>query len=218
MLRKDISKILESKAEETSDFFFIQIGSGDGKKTDPIYDYVKKYKWKGILIEPVKSLYDELKRNYKGFEENLAFRNIAIDVEEGYKDFYRISNISNNNVKKPFWYDQIGSLDKEIVLKHKDEIPGLEENLLKEKIRCISLNQLFKQEEVKKVNLLHLDVEGYDYKIIRSINFNFVKPDMILYEHKHLGEYNRVKCMEYLFNRGYVFIVQGDDTFAYKKA
>src|SRR5450755_3498299 len=31
---------------------FIQIGSNDGRKNDPLYKYIRKNAWKGILVEP----------------------------------------------------------------------------------------------------------------------------------------------------------------------
>ena len=34
---------------------FVQIGSNDGIKNDPLHRYIKKNNWKGILVEPDKA-------------------------------------------------------------------------------------------------------------------------------------------------------------------
>ena len=42
------------KQPKMNGFFFIQIGSNDGRFGDPIRKNIKKYNWSGILIEPIK--------------------------------------------------------------------------------------------------------------------------------------------------------------------
>ncbi len=67
------------------------------------------------------------------------------------------------------------------------------------------------------LNLLHIDTEGYDYKIIKSINFEVVRPDLILYEHIHLSEHDESNCQNFL--RGHQYKIfkpeEGYDTLAY---
>jgi hypothetical protein len=51
--------------------------------------------------------------------------------------------------------------------------------------------------------LLHIDTEGHDNVILRSINFNKIVPSMILFEHKHFdGPFlmgpKYVDCCKYL--------------------
>lgn len=58
-------KILDTRAKITDDFFFIQIGSNDGILHDQIHNYVMKYNWSGVLIEPVKYIFNSLVKNYE---------------------------------------------------------------------------------------------------------------------------------------------------------
>lgn len=61
---------------------FVQIGANDGQWNDPIYKFIRRDKWTGLLIEPQKDIYNRLIQNYNGFK-NLLFENVAIDHQEG---------------------------------------------------------------------------------------------------------------------------------------
>jgi FkbM family methyltransferase len=207
-----VGKIIGQHSRNNEAFFVIQIGSNDGRTGDPIYKYVVKNKWKGILIEPVPYIFKKLKRTYKGFK-GLTFENVAIGERSGYKTFYRIER--NNNPDNPAWYDQLGSFKKAVVEKHRNEIPDFYKNLISEKVRCISLNKLLSKHKVSKINLLHIDTEGYDYEIIKHIPFGTTKPEMIFYEHLHLTKSDENLCEKLLRDNGYKLMSTKEDTLAY---
>lgn len=211
ILQMRMDAFVRKYAESTKDFFFIQIGSNDGKKNDPIHKHIVKYGWKGILIEPVPYLFQKLKTTYRG-QESLIFENIAIANKDGYKTFYRVEE--NNEPGNPPWYDQLGSFRKEVVLKHRDKVPNLEKHLISEEIQCLSFDSLMLKHAVKKIDLLHIDAEGYDYEIIKTVPFARIKPHMILYEHKHLSGEDRRACLALLRANGYAILEMRNDTFA----
>ncbi|MEO5995916.1 MAG: FkbM family methyltransferase [Chitinophagaceae bacterium] len=192
------------------DFFFIQIGSNNGKNNDPLFDLVNKYGIKGILIEPVPYIYDKLKENYKK-NDGLIFENVAIgQPNEGLK-FYRLKKSENTDI--PFWYDQLGSFNKEVILKHKDHIPNMEELLIEEPVEVRSFEYLIKKHNVGRINLIHIDTEGYDYEVIKLINFDEVAIDVILFENNHLSAADYAACIELLRKNKFNEIVKlGHDT------
>ncbi len=198
--------------EKAANFFFLQIGSNDGKTGDPIYKYVKRYHWKGVLVEPVPYIFNKLRDNYKN-SKGLIFENVAIAHRNGYRIFYRIKKNSEPN--NPYWYDQLGSFNKRVVLKHRDRIPNFDTYLSKEKIKCISFKKLLLKHKIKKIDLLHIDTEGYDYEIIKLIPFDHLKPAMILYEHTHLSPLDTKKCLALLKKLNYSIIPMRKDTLAY---
>ena len=55
-------------AHRKPDLFFLQICGMDGKRFDPIYAFVKHYRWKGIILEPLPDLFEALAANYAGSE------------------------------------------------------------------------------------------------------------------------------------------------------
>jgi hypothetical protein len=59
---------LHALAHRKPDLFFLQICGMDGKRFDPIYAFVKHYRWKGIILEPLPDLFEALAANYAGSE------------------------------------------------------------------------------------------------------------------------------------------------------
>lgn len=199
------------RSQKNADFFFIQIGSNDGVSGDPINSYVTKYKWAGILVEPVRYLFQELIKNYRG-ENNLVFENVAIASKKGFKRFYFLKKTADS---LPWWYKQLGSFSKKQLLKHK-KIPNIKKYIVAEKVRTIRFMDLIQKYSVNKIDLLHIDVEGYDYEILKLINFDEIKPKMILFEHKHLSNESHEESQDLLKKNGYMLCRFGIDTFAYQ--
>ena len=108
----------------------IQIGANDGSRFDELNIFIKKYKIKSVLVEPINEYFEDLKRNYKNFE-NVYFENSAITVGTKKKEIFVVNNKNIND------YDEhikgISSFDKNHLIKH-----GVKSNhILKKKINCI---------------------------------------------------------------------------------
>jgi len=58
-----------------------------------------------------------------------------------------------------------------------------------------------KDKNVSNIDLLLLDCEGYEFEIIKSINFDEQNISMIRYEFYHIK--NKQECDEYLMSKGY---------------
>lgn len=211
-MTKNISKILENYANLKKDVIFLQIGSNNGKNGDPIYRHVINGNWKGVLVEPVKYLYDELIKNYKYCQGRLIFENVAISHENGEESFYRLKKCENPDL--PIWYDQLGSFKKDVILKHKRDIPNLEELLIEEKVHTINFHSLVDKHSLHGINLLHIDTEGFDFEIIKMMNFDILKPDILLFEHKHLPILDYQTCINLLKKKKYKLFSHEGNTIA----
>jgi len=54
---------------------------------------------------------------------------------------------------------------------------------------------------IETIDLLVLDCEGYEFEILKSIDFSTIKPKVIRYEYKHIP--NKDECDRYLIGHGY---------------
>ena len=61
---------------------FIQIGSNDGLKNDPLRKNILAGNWKGILVEPDYNNFQKLIQNYSGVQ-GLVFENTGIADRNG---------------------------------------------------------------------------------------------------------------------------------------
>ncbi|MBK6937124.1 MAG: FkbM family methyltransferase [Chitinophagaceae bacterium] len=80
--------------------FFVQIGANDGKSGDPLYEFIINHNWKGILVEPMPDVFEQLKENFSFASGRLIFENSAISDTGGEFTLYYIDN---SEKKFPEW-------------------------------------------------------------------------------------------------------------------
>lgn len=213
--QKPIEEILESYSNFKKDVFFIQIGSNDGVSGDSINKYVNQYDWQGLLVEPVSYLFEKLKQNYSTHKSRLFFENSAVSSEDGEAIFYRLK--TDNDPNLPGWYNELGTFNKEVILKHKNHISGFDDLLIEEKIKTISFNSLLQKYNIKNVDLIQIDTEGYDFEIIKLINFKNINLDIILFEHLHLKKSDYQQSIKILKMNGFNLFADKWDTIGIRK-
>ena len=188
--RRKYRWLLNAIATARAQPFFIEIGSNDGVVHDPIFRHVLDNNWRGILVEPVAYYFEKLTRNYRS-NSNLVFENIAISNREETRDFFRVQEGLSF---MPNWCDGLGSFYLDVLLKHRWIIPNLADHIIKETVQCMSFEALLEKHRVDSIDLLMIDTEGYDYEIIKQIDFAKTIPHVIIYEHKHLPKSDRREC------------------------
>ena len=203
------------------ELFFIHIGANDGHWGDPIYKFIRRDHWKGILIEPQRIIFDRLKNNYKKLN-NLFFENVAIDSIEGERILYKISFTDSQ------WASGISSFIKNDIEKLIDagyidrmakaesiNLPANKEDWIsEEKVKIQTLKNVVDKYQVKQIDLIMIDAEGYDFEIIKTIPFEQIKPTVIIYEHSHFNEQIKNECSLFLINNGYKITATESDTIA----
>ncbi len=155
----------------------LQIGANRGSDdlTHIIYDNKDKL-GKVVLVEPLSILHSQLQKCYENI--SIIIEPVAISAhptQEKISFFYAKSNAPNY---------EVASLSKEHVLFH-----GFPENdIVEEAVVCYTVNELLNKHNLWKLDLLFIDAEGYDDKIIRSINFNKFSISEIIYENIHIKD------------------------------
>lgn len=186
----------------------IQIGSNDGKTGDPIFELInRKHNWEVLLVEPVPYLFERLKSNY-GSGRRFSFENVAIN-DGTTQVFYWVSDEAKKDIPNlPVWYDQLGSFNKFNILTHLDGI--LEPYIRELHVEGITLNKLIERNNIKAVDILHIDTEGYDWKVLSQFDLEKYNPLIILFEYKHLANSEIQGARDFLKNKYNIFQFEGD--------
>lgn len=179
---KKFNEIIE-KIGNTEDFFFVQIGSNDGMMNDPLYEYIKKYNWSGIMVEPVPYLYDRLVENYKD-RDNLIFKNVAVAETEDVMKFYYLKDDEYDKKNMSDGWHGLGSFKKDVIYKFRGKLKHFDTAITTMDVQTITFDSLVS--ENKNIDLLHIDTEGYDFEIIKSIDLQEYNISVILFENQHI--------------------------------
>ncbi len=188
---------------------FVQIGANDGIKNDPVHSFIKKYKWTGILVEPIPELMDKLKNAYHGVN-GLIFDNVGIAEENGFMDFYFLPPEFN----EPDWLQQIGTFDKNAILLNLENFPELLDKIETRKIATVSLKELMARNKVSKADLLIVDAEGFEYKILSQLDQLEGKPSFILFEWGCMDGKDQNMLYDFLRSQHYRLYSSGGDILA----
>lgn len=179
------TKLDEYIQTSNQDFFVLQIGANDGKMADPIHNKVKMYKWSGLFVEPITYLYNRLRTNYNGCN-NLKFENSVIAKHTGNIDFFQFPEELENNKEFPFWASGMGSVLEPFDSPGHKNVKSKNFEMVKKKTPCLTFTDLLNKHNVKHIDLLQIDTEGFDGEIICSIDFSRIRPKYIRYEEKHI--------------------------------
>jgi len=191
---------------ETETIHFIQIGSNN-QICWPIEAYINE-RWQSVLIEPITKKAEELRKKYH--ESNFSIENIAISDKNEKKVFYSIEAGNDS----PSWVSYLSSFKT-------FNIEWLKENYKDIKINELILDTLtykdiVKKYNLKKVNILQIDTEGYDFKILNSIDLTKFDIDLIIFESKHLSKFEKSKIRNLAKRNNYAFFEETIDSLFFR--
>ncbi len=204
------------------DFYVIQIGANDGITHDPIHKFIKRDRWKGVLLEPQPDVFkNELSKIYKN-NKGLFPICAAIGKEDGSQKLYKIgfSQMRWATGLASFSLEQIEDHFKSGVVQMNCDKYGLEIPKDPEKqiqavdVQVISPQTLIEKYNISKIDLLQIDAEGYDLQVILIFDIPKTKPEAIIFENENLDPNDLEACYELLRSNGYLLKKFGRDTLA----
>ncbi|WP_415291306.1 FkbM family methyltransferase [Candidatus Pelagibacter sp. Uisw_136] len=116
---------------------------------------------------------------------NIIIETSAISEKNEIKKFYYVKPDAVKKLGK-HWASGIGSFNKEHILNHKNkrflvsdpDIEGVN-------IQYLTFSNLIDKYLVSSIDLLQIDVEGAEFEILNSIDFNKIEIKKIIFEFKH---------------------------------
>ena len=204
----DVIKLLIRKKKVNN---IIQIGANDGKSDDFLKSSIN-IDTNLLLVEPIKSAFDELVKNYSGYK-NVKFINKAIDVVTGKKSIFSVDPKYYNFYEKKYkskdvsWLTVLASFHKEHLEYH-----GVKSNHIQStEIDCINFKELIEQYDFQKLDLLVVDTEGYDDVLITNFIQNTDIRPIIILEWIHIKKNKVEELIELLKSNNYKFFKLNKD-------
>lgn len=205
--------------------YVIQVGANDGINHDPIHKFVKRDKWKGLLIEPQPDVF-----RYQLFplymrDEGIWMENIAIGEEISLMDMYKISFTRERwatgltSFYKPTLQAKVdsGRVD-EIARERNLKVPKRRAEYIDElKVEVKTFEFLRTKYKIGEVDILQVDVEGFDYEVIKLYDLSKFKPKVVVFESDLLKDLEYAEAENYFVDHGYLIRRLGRDSIAVRK-
>ena len=137
-----------------------------------------------LLVEPVPYNIDLLKKNTYQYK-NIKIETSAVSEINEIKKFYFVRSDSINKLGK-HWASSIGSFNKQHILNHKNKRFLVSETDIEQiDIQYFTFSNLIEKYSISSIDLLQIDVEGAEFQILNSINFEKIEIKKIIFEFKH---------------------------------
>ena len=164
---------------------FLQVGAHDaGSFNDPINAFRNEATWSGTLVEPNPAIFPRLAT--PSAHPRCKAVNVAIADADGEYGLLRHQRCRVDQAAA-FWADQITSLDRQhviAVLKSWGHAESETDDLITAiQVPTLTFASLLAAHGADGIDLLFVDAEGYDFKLLKSFPFEQHRPAMIVFEY-----------------------------------
>jgi len=190
--------VLNSYDARGEQITIVQVGACDGVTSDPIRHHVKRGCARAVLIEPNPLAFARLQANYAGIP-NVTLVPAAIGEVDGEAYLYRVKNTQKSDSQVDLTLE-LASFYREHLERHGKKAHEIERITVPSR----TLSSLVTELGLTKIDLLQIDVEGFDAAIVRMALKIPVRPDCINFEHVHLTREDRKPLFDLLEAHGYL--------------
>jgi FkbM family methyltransferase len=178
---------------------FLQIGAFDGDGDDDLRQLIVQHHLRGVLVEPQPAAFARLRHTYHD-QPQVVLLQSAIAEEQGTRALYCRRGQAS----------MAASFDREHLKRH--GIPDGE--IVTQNVTCHTVASALAAAQLDGVDLIQIDAEGYDWPIIRSIEFSVLRPAILRFEYRNMRSRDADECLGFLASHGYRFLVEPRDIIA----
>ena len=159
-------KYLSSFFERDYKGKFVDLGCFHPTRHNNTFQFYKK-NWKGINVD-LNPITIELFNFFRSKDINI---NCALSDKKTYKKLYFVDDFSPLNTLD---LNHLDFLKENFLLKNKD--------FKEKKIKTENVNNILKKYNFYKIDFLNIDLEGFEYEVIKTIDFKKYKINLICIE------------------------------------
>jgi FkbM family methyltransferase len=204
------------------DVVCFQVGANDGKANDPLYPYLRDYDWSGLLVEPLPDVFENELRTTYADRPRVKLANVAIAPKVGRLPFYRVA------VSRARWATGLSSFRRDTVQRHVDNgyieqkareygvaLPDDPAEIVEEiEVPTTTVDQLLTDHGIDDFDILCIDTEGYDAEVLKLVDIERYRPEVIVFESKNLSHQDRGDALSRLKACGYALYADRGDVLA----
>ncbi|MEW6578463.1 MAG: FkbM family methyltransferase [Chloroflexota bacterium] len=154
--------------------FFVELGANDGLSQSNTYYFERWLGWRGILIEPVPELY---RRAARARPKARVFNCACVPFDYPNPDI-QIAFAGLMSVVKGSWADPAQERKHVAIGRELERINGP----LELRVPARTLTSILDECQASRIDLLSLDVEGYEAEVLAGLDFERYQPRYMLIE------------------------------------
>lgn len=206
----NLLKLLVDRASTDRPLNILQIGANDGVHNDPIHGLLMAHPdWKALLVEPQPDVFERLTQHYAE-HPGVRCANCAVASSDGAVALYRFSP----DMGYPDEISGLASFDRQMLLRYRKHYPGIERTLVRIQVPARTVESLCAHYNMAAIDVLQIDVEGYDYQVLKMAFDANLRPSVINFESWHLSVTEKRLAAELLTRNKYSYCTVDRDTTA----
>lgn len=180
---------------------FLIIGAMDGIKHDIFFDLIKNKSGKKIIfVEPVGFHFKKLIENTNGLNHSIFYENCAVSDKN---EKVKFCNLKQERIKEGTFLDGCSCvIENEKPLNifmqrmEKDDIDEFE-------VQCLTFEEVLAKYDLQEIDYVQIDTEGYDERIVKSINLEKYKIKYLQFEKYYADQYFLENFKLKMFDKDY---------------
>lgn len=179
----------------TKNGFFFDIGAYDGVQFSNSYLFEKYRNWKGVCVEPNKTVFAKLQQ----IRNCIAINGVISDVS-GEVSYMKVAGAGEmlSGIVTNFNEKHLDRINETIATKGG--------NTTVETVQSFRIGDIIDTYNIQHISLLSIDTEGSELDILKTFPFHKLKPQLILVENTYKKEAFRAlltaQGYSYFFKRG----------------
>jgi FkbM family methyltransferase len=185
----------------------LQVGANDGAGEDPIASMIEASAARAWLIEPLPGPFARLETRYRDHDRVILI-NAALGPEDGEATIWRVAPDTDELAG----LSVLATFDRSVLEKFRPMFAPQGGRIVGETVRTISVPTLLKEQQLDEIDLLQVDTEGWDAKVVGWFLDAGRLPGVINFEHVHLRGAEDRALIQRLRGEGYDLARYGRDT------
>ena len=149
---------------------FLEVGSNNGITLSNCYQLALEG-WSGLCVEPSPKVWNELLKNHLEHPK-VQCLNVAIGEENNMATFYDSGTLLKSGDKA-----LVSTIKKEETTRWRESVQFEETQ-----VEVIDFATMLELSDIKEFDLISIDAEGFDYKILKQIDLNKIGCKMLIVE------------------------------------
>jgi FkbM family methyltransferase len=112
----------------------------------------------------------------------------------------------------PNWAGGLASFDRQHLMRHEYLLPGIEEFIQELSVKCVPFDEIIESRPGQgRLNLLQIDAEGADGRILSLFPFDRLKPAIVHWETKNMTKLEQETALDLLCAHHYRVARSGEE-------